>query len=661
MRGLRSLFRRRRNRYIGVGAAVILVIGAGVGLYVGKDAHVPYSAGARVMMQFLASRDMGRLPSRSGWCTAVRSAEHCWLLQEDSGDATDTGATGGWDLTPAGSPRQGVHTPIPISGSGSVDTTTEKGVFFDNISAAELAGASVENLSTNLVSVTVLFQFANQGSTPQLASHRSGAVGWNAFVDTGGTGELRLYGGGTTNKTITGTADVSDAAAHCATIVADGRTASAAKVYLDGVDDTNTSDLSGTGSWTATTVPRIGNFSSTPATGGIYRERWDYAAITLAQHQQICGTLWAPPSNATNTSTKVAAANTSWTQTGGARCFASSATTALCAPGGSPTYAWTAALAGIGWPIEPDRTNRVLQSGDLSDAAWGGSATQSAVVAPDGSLTAWQAAYTDAVTTTQALTGYGVTATLFPRLWVKCSSGTFKINATVGAGQWDVNCTTIAGAWTDIHSLATAVTVNTAMASDGAGAFTWALASDGSGATVDVWMPTVTEVNGLSVIPTAGAAVATGAIAWEVDNSSGAYYNSVRGRIVYHADWVFEALTGTNSIYIGAATAGRWQVWTSPTSARMRMFDSSGVTLGWCIAATNPVDPPGVYDWEMRYNSTSTIPGFATYATTISNGAEDACADYTSTWTSANPSPFFLDGLNPHTSVLYEFRVEDRP
>lgn len=665
--GLRSFFRRRRNRYVGAAAAVILVVGAGAGLYVGKDDHVPYSAGARVMMQFLASRDMGRLPSRSGWCTAVRSAEHCWLLQESSGDAVDTGvAATKWDLTPgAGSPRQGVVTGLPVTDGGSVETATEAAHFADGVVNSGLVSAVTRSYTTSAdpkISLTFVVNIQSATGSRLFAHLGAGSAKIEMYWVSGWL--YILLHDGTTQSSGHDDKVIGDSARawRCVTAVYDGE-ALTTTFFVDGAL-AKTVAVVATDAVAVTGKPAIGTIASgvQPISGGVARFRFDQGvAFNLAQHQQLCGSLWQPPSRDTNTRTKVAAADTSWTQTGGVRCYASSATTALCAPGGSPTYAWTAALAGIGWPIEPDRTNRVLQSVDLSDAAWGGSATQSAVVAPDGSLTAWQAAYTDAVTTTQVVTGYGVTANLYPRLWVKCSSGTFKLNTTVGTGQWDVNCTTVAGAWTDIHSTATAVTVNTAMASDGAGAFTWALASDGSGATVDVWMPTVTEVNGLSVIPTAGAAVATGEIAWEVDNSSATYYNMTRGRIVYHADWTFEATIGFTTIHMGPATAGKWQVWANPTASRMRMYDSAGVTLGWCVPGTNPVDPPGVYDWEMRYDSAAKIPGIDYYATTISNGAEDACPEYASTWTPANPGVVYLDGLNPHTSVIREFRTEDRP
>lgn len=660
--GLRSFFRRRRNRYVGAAAAVILVIGAGAGLYVGKDDHVPYSAGARVMMQFLASRDMGRIPSRSGWCTAVRSAEHCWLLQESSGDAIDTGVAGTlWPLVPEGTPRRGIVGSIPIQSAGIVEVTSEKGTHFDGASLTILqkaTNAPILPVAINLVSVTAVFGSWPSGDT-EIFMQRSIApsYGIEFFID-GPTSVIKVIGKGTIQKkVVAGLSSVEDGAPHCVTGVFDGRTSDAARIFLDGADDTSAiKDLSGSGSWEGDGQPTVGGWydGQWPMRGGIYRVRLDYAALTLPQHQQLCGSLWQPPSKAINTRTKVAAADTSWTQTGGVRCYASSATTALCAPGGSPTYAWTAALAGIGWPIEPDRTNRVLQSVDLSDAAWGGSATQTAVAAPDGSLTAWQAAYTDVATTTQAVTGYGVTATLFPRLWVKCSSGTFKINTTVGTGQWDINCTTIAGAWTDIHSGATAVTVNTAMASDGAGAFTLALASDGSGATVDVWMPTVTEANGISVIPTAGAAVATGAIAWEIDNSSGAYYFTARGKVTMIGDWTLLLSTGFGFLD-GAAFVSVYN------NAKWRMWDASASVAWGCTLSP---DLSGLDTLIIRWDSAAIVSDDVDYAECLLNDVKQA-------WTGDPPLSSWVPRLtdvvrlssasHAQTFVLQEFKVENRP
>ena len=154
------------------------------------------------------------------------------------------------------------------------------------------------------------------------------------------------------------------------------------------------------------------------------------------------------------------------------------------------------------------------------------------------------------VTSTKA-TGYTNSATVYPTLWVKCSSGTFAMVAADGSGDWDIACATVGGAWTLITDASdAAVTQNTA----------WQTAADGdlqiefSGADAEVWMPTLTEVDGLSVIPTGAAAVDTGDIAFEVDNSSGDYWVSGATE-----SSVLDEIAGTcivtgSTIYLGGST-----------------------------------------------------------------------------------------------------------
>jgi hypothetical protein len=52
------------------------------------------------------------------------------------------------------------------------------------------------------------------------------------------------------------------------------------------------------------------------------------------------------------------------------------------------------------------------------------------------------------------------------------------------------------------------------------------LAAPSGTVVADVWAPTLSKNPGWSVIPTAAAAVDTGAIAWTIDNSTGSYWRA---------------------------------------------------------------------------------------------------------------------------------------
>lgn len=561
-----------------------------------------------ILLDLYAPRDIGATPSRATWCLAARVANHCYLLQESSGDAADTGSDTGWDLTPAGSPRQGVHTPIPVAGT-LVDTTSEKGTWFDGVSGAALQETTARtNLTTNLVSVTFVFT-AGPGTDRRIWSH-IGADGYEVYLEAAGT--IAAVGNGTTVKTARSTTTVDDGVPHCMTIVLDGRTANAALFFLDGTDDTSaTKDLSGTGSWTASAKPTLGNATGLGAnslTGGSQRLRLDFAATTLAGHQAVCGSMW----DFNLTASKVAPADLTWTQTGSPRCFPQSATTALCVPGGSPAHGYSSTLAGLGWELEPDRTNRVLDGVDVCSTGgnWtvGGaaSATCDNAVAPDGSKTADSitvgAAAPDVIT--QAITGYGVSATLYPRLWVKCSSGTLTVDTTVGAGQWDIACATVGGAWTELASAShAAVTEVTAWASDGAGALT--LRFDGAASvSADVWGVTlVEEAAGLSVIPTAAAAQSTGTITWDVDNDPATYWDNTRGAMTVIADTAVQGslwpriFTGGNTSQYGNDVASKWYLYDAvPALVSTCDFDpTAGTTLAVRWNSGAPVEVTGAY------------------------------------------------------------------
>jgi hypothetical protein len=223
-----------------------------------------------------------------------------------------------------------------------------------------------------------------------------------------------------------------------------------------------------------------------------------------------------------------------WTQSGGARCYPSSATTATCHPGGAPAARWTA--TGFEWATDAQgAVNRITYSTAIDCTNWTcrgtGDATTTGQVAPDGSATAT----TVTVGTfgndvfTQA-GGYSNSVALYPAIWIKCATGTLRFqNASSGTlGRWDVDCTALGGEWTLIDSaLHPAVTEDTAWVSSAGGqAGILFLVTSGT-VTATIWAPTLTEEpTAAAVIPTAAAAVDTGVIAWTIDNSTGSYWRA---------------------------------------------------------------------------------------------------------------------------------------
>ena len=120
---------------------------------------------------------------------------------------------------------------------------------------------------------------------------------------------------------------------------------------------------------------------------------------------------------------------------------------------------------------------------------------------------------------------------LYPRLWLKCSSGTLRIQNTLNTGTWNIDCAAASGgAWTFINSGSQTGVTEAApwvsRASDGAAR--WFFWTGGGSVAAYVWAPTVTEDRGsnLSVIPTAASVVSTGSPSWAIDNSSGNYYQA---------------------------------------------------------------------------------------------------------------------------------------
>ena len=631
----------------------------------GSDSPVGGAGGNRVvLLELHAPRDLGRLPARAGWCTIARNPQHCHLLQEGSGNAVDTGdSTEVWTMVPASGPRQGVHTPVPVEdATGWVDTTSELGAwsaadgYFRIASALDVMGPSAD--STNVVTVHLLIVNSDPAQNNTYVIGAEGDDGWSITYSSSGNIRLRLNGASGSVTRSTTSAPVADGAPHCITAMMDGRTAGAGRLWVDHAEVTLSSqDMSGLGSWRGSA--RVAFFAKPNATskssGGILRSRVDFAAMTLADHDAICGTIWQPPSTDSHVLTKLAPADVSWTQTGGARCYAASATTAVCVPGGLPGLAWRAGVGLVLPTLEPDRTNRVLDSLDLSSANWSGDATSSvaAAVAPDGSKAAWTVTATDATTLYAVPTGYTASAPLSLRLWAKCSAGLLKL-ATDGAagGAWTIDCATVGGAWAELHSTHAAVTEDATWFAASTGDATLIVTSDATGVTADLWLPTLTaELTGISVVPTGGAAVSTGAIAFEIDNDPDTYFKGGAGKITLVGDWIAGACFDTaDSTDIGR-TYGDGSDWFA--------FDNLGVTAFQCNLILAGVDTAVI-----RWKAAITLDATTVHAECLLNAVTQSWdATPSSPWDAATPGTIKLDGFGSTscTAGIQTIRIENKP
>ncbi len=262
----------------------------------------------------------------------------------------------------------------------------------------------------------------------------------------------------------------------------------------------------------------------------------------------------------------------SWTQTGGDRCYPTSATTAACFEDSEPSY--TVDATGVGWVVEPSATSRIQYSTDVDCTNWtcGGTADATPAQAdPAGGSGASLIDVSDGSNYLyESAGGYTNNATLYLRFWLKCSAGDLKVRNLPGAskGDWRIDCATASGgAWVLIRSASqTGVTeVNpwVASATGGAGPV---IGKQTAGTLIaHIWAFTIVEEAGvgLAVIPTAAAAVATGDIEWAIDNTSGSYYqagDTVTQTITQYSGtcWV---VSGSDLLLTGAAgseCAGIW-------------------------------------------------------------------------------------------------------
>lgn len=647
----RTTSRRRRNAVIGGAAGLVLATSILVGIWtIGGSEDTVRPSTTRVLLDLYAPRDIGGIPPAASWCTDVRDAEHCWLMNEASG-ATDVGSVGGKDLTDYNSPRKEVIPGIPVTGGAAIDITTEEAAFFDS-TAARLRKLTTGHPSGTACSMTVIVN-SSGGAEAFIVDNRSAqgvnlsytALGeFNAYVDGSiGVGNVRSSAG-------------YPGAWHCVTFALD--TVVGSSIYVDGVEDTAVDQSVGDGDLGHATAHLYfgGQAGSKPLLGGIARARHDNGVkVTLAQHQTLCGSLW----DFNVAASKVAAADLTWTQTGAGRCLMQSATTALCIPGGFPSHAYSAGLSGLIWAPEPDRTNRVLYSTAIDCTNWtcrGTASVTTGKVAPDGSATATEVVVNliaNDVRTAASSSGYSNSVPLFNQLWVKCSSGTFRIANYLGGteGDWSINCATIGGVWAQLTTNHPAVTEVQTWDSNASGQAGYSFSSLGGSVTAEVWAPTlVEEAAGLSTIPTATSAQATGSIVWEVDNSPATYYQGTRGKITLVADYgtgaCLDVTSGTN---VGRQY-GDAVDWFAYDSASTLVYQANLALAG----------PDTVV---VRWNSIAPLStGY--YAQVLLNDiAQTWDMTPTSGWTSADPTKIQLSGYaaTKCAAGIQRITIEDSP
>ena len=309
-----------------------------------------------------ASKDLGVMPARGTaqgqFCGAADSVGltapvHCYQLQEASGNLTDS--VGGLTLTAAGTPRYAVTAELPIDDNiGGVDFVTERGIASDG--SGRFTGTDTV---AAVASVTVAWKAQRHTATHVLFDWgHTGGAGYKAHITNAGV--LNVSANlGTARTADVGSFTADTLAINCATFVFNGASTTG---WINGT----VVSWAWPGAYGTTTSAQTAALLSTSAgasqlQGTVYRHRVDHAALTLAQHRVLCGS-YTQAVRAENQ----AAADIAWTQTGGARAFPTSATTAVVLPGGAAGYGWDLTNTTPEWAIEPNRTNRVLNNSQLN-------------------------------------------------------------------------------------------------------------------------------------------------------------------------------------------------------------------------------------------------------------------------------------------------------
>ena len=466
------------------------------------------------VLSLLATRDMGALPTEATFCGAVGTLgapEHAYKLDEAAGNLTDCSGNG-LTLTAAGVPRYGVVPGVPVSGS-PVSYTAEKGIASDG--SGRFTGTDTP---AAVATITFVYRAMRHTATYYLFDWAfTGTTGYAAYVSSAGVVSVRANLGTTITRTIAGGFVADTGAINCVTVAFNGASTVG---WINGTPITWSTAWVDYGNTTGANAVALMSNSGGGSTlrGALFRYRLDHAAGTLADHRLLCGTFTYPLR-----SDHAAYADTTFSHSGGTKCFQTGALSATCMGPGAMGYAWDG-TANQWIPVD-SRVNRLLysQAPSCTNYTCGGGATIAAAIAPDGSYTAG-AITMGAGTVDVAGTGYTNNAAVYPRLWTKCTGGNLTIAHQGGTGSWTVDCThaSLNGQWALLHAAHAAVAVGAAWTATAAGAVTVRY----SGRDASLWMPTVAEVDGYSVIPTLAAAVTTGDSLWSIANATGTYWKA---------------------------------------------------------------------------------------------------------------------------------------
>lgn len=259
------------------------------------------------------------------------------------------------------------------------------------------------------------------------------------------------------------------------------------------------------------------------------------------------------------------AADQTYTRSGDEICYPTAATAAACFAANELPY--TVDATGTAWVVEPPATSMVVYTDNTMNCTnWScvsATATTGQTDPAGGSsaslLSIGLAGRVDHVA------NFTDGATLYPRFWVKCSTGTLRLrNSSLGNGNWDVDCSAVAGSWTLIKSGHAALTEYVAW-SGRVGASDSVRFYGLTAVDAHVWLPTITEVEGTGdAVIRAGATNGTiGTNLWSIDNSGGNYYqvgDTVTETITEMAGDCFQ-ISGNDLLLTGAVgseCAGKW-------------------------------------------------------------------------------------------------------
>ncbi len=356
-----GFWQNKRKRWVSIASGTAVVAAAAIATSV-YTSQVP--AVRDTLLQMLVMRDIGALPARGTgagqWCGDLGwgAPQNCYYTG-GTGNLTDYG-TQGVTLAKVGSGhREGVVAGLPVrDGSGGVSWTSEKTTYVDG--TGYYANFSGHTLTlSDKHSVTWIQRSNLPGLSGQpWAFHDSGGHYLYMAQETAGTWQYQARGAGGGGGV--GGQDQARQEWACYTLSYDASGASKTKMYRNSeVLLTFNSAAHGAIGYANKAIYVMSGPSSSQE-GATARVRYDGpVALTLEQHQALCGDFGKPLRR-----THPAYSDTTWTQTGGARCFAMSATSAVCLPGGAAGYAWDGSQ--IAWAVEPGRVNRLLYSAALN-------------------------------------------------------------------------------------------------------------------------------------------------------------------------------------------------------------------------------------------------------------------------------------------------------